>query len=289
MIKIENDQLTAHFSEKGAELQRLGSKPTGHEYLWNGNPAFWGKYSPILFPIVGGLENDTYTYQNKEYHLSRHGFARDLVFAPKLIGDTEVAFSLSENGETLARYPFRFNLTIRYRLDGPALHCTYEVENPNQHAELLFSAGGHPAFSVPTSKDLAYSDYFLEFNGDEVLSYHKIADNLISDEVVTLKLEDRKLPLSHSLFYDDALVFKTLESNEITLKNHKNELGLRFRFDSFPYFGIWSAPDADFVCLEPWCGIADSVSHTGRLEDKEGIVRLAALQAWTRTWSVTCF
>ncbi|WP_129717028.1 aldose 1-epimerase family protein [Pedobacter sp. SYP-B3415] len=289
MIQIQNDRLSASFAEKGAELQRLTGKTNAYEYLWSGNPAFWGKHSPVLFPVVGALKNDTYSFEGRSYQLSRHGFARDMDFDTKVINDTEVCFTLSDTEATHEKYPFRFSLSIRYRLDGPTLHCSYEVENPDPQRDLLFSAGAHPAFAVPVSENLAYTDYYLTFDNDSNLQYHKIKDNLISDEVKQLTLDSGRLPLSHELFYEDALVFKTLKSKEITLENTGNATGIRFGFDSFPYFGIWSAPDADFVCLEPWCGVADGVNHNGRLEDKEGIVRLGPLEGWNRTWSVTCF
>lgn len=97
----------------------------------------------------------------------------------------------------------------------------------------------------------------------------------------------RALPLRYDLFYEDALVMKTLKSREIHLRNRTEAFQLRLRFDGFPYFGIWSAPDAGFVCLEPWCGIADSVHHTHDIAEKEGIEVLQAKERFRKSWSVT--
>ncbi len=130
----------------------------------------------------------------------------------------------------------------------------------------------------PTVSPLA--DYFLQFSADTELTYHEIDDNLISSKTVTLKLDDRKLFLKHKLFYNDALVIKNLKSTSISLMNTKNYNGINFKFENFPYFGIWAAKDANFICLEPWCGIADSIHHNQQLKDKEGIITLAPNAEW---------
>lgn len=288
MILLENEYVTASFEPLGAELKSLFDKKTGLEHLWSGNPAFWGKSSPVLFPIVGALKDNTYFYKNKRYEMSRHGFAREKVFQTVQISDQEVLFTLESDEETLVHYPFHFKLSLRYRLEGASLSCSYEIYNPAAEV-LLFSVGGHPAFAVPLQKGEAYSDYFLHFNKDENLVYHKIEQNLIDEETRTLSLNDGKLELQHGLFYDDALVFKSLKSDRISISSTDSNHGLHFSFEGFPFFGIWSARDADFVCLEPWCGIADGIHHRQELEEKEGIIRLEAGEQWTRSWKVEVF
>jgi galactose mutarotase-like enzyme len=286
MIYLENDFIKAGFSTKGAELQQILNVKTGENYLWKGDPHFWGKFSPILFPIVGGLKTDTYTYQGQSYKLSRHGFARDKEFTLEAQNAEELVFVLTDTPETLAVYPFKFQLAIRYKLANSSITCSYEVLNTDDK-KLLFSIGGHPAFSVNTAAGLAYSDYFLEFNNDSVIEYHEIEQNLISEKTHTIMLDNGKLDLTHELFYNDALVFKTLKSDQISLCNTKNESKIDFTFKDFPYFGIWAAKDADFICLEPWCGIADVVDHNSALEDKEGIIELGADQTFIRSWNVS--
>lgn len=288
MIFLENEYIKASFAKKGAELQSVINKKNNMDYLWNGNPAYWGKFSPVLFPIVGALKDNTYYYENKEYKLSRHGFARDHEFQVDQQGIDEVIFTLSHNKETLKIYPFQFTLQLRYKLSESGLSCTYQVNNPD-HQPLLFSIGAHPAFNVPLQSGLEYTDYFLEFNKDNFLSYHKIDNDLIANETVEVELKDNKLALKHELFYEDALVFKSLKSDCISIRSHKSPHGLHLKFKDFPFFGIWAAKDADFLCLEPWCGIADGLDHTQKLEEKEGIVRLAPGETCNRTWEIACF
>jgi galactose mutarotase-like enzyme len=286
MIYLENDFIKAGFSTKGAELQQLLHIESGENYLWNGNAEFWGKYSPVLFPIVGGLKENTYRYNEESYKLSRHGFARDNEFSVEKQTSNELLFVFCGTSDTQAVYPFEFKLGIRYTLEKASLSCSYEVLNTGEK-ELLFSVGGHPAFAVHTSEELSYSDYYLQFDKDTSIEYHQIENDLISNNTKVLELDNGKLGLQHQLFYNDALVFKTLKSEKITLANNKNSNRLDFEFHNFPYFGIWAAKDADFVCLEPWCGIADVIGHDSALENKEGIVKLSQNQLFTRTWSVT--
>jgi galactose mutarotase-like enzyme len=286
MIYLENDFLKAGFSLKGAELQQLLNIKNGEDYLWKGDTEFWGKFSPVLFPIVGGLKENTYLYNDVKYTLSRHGFARDKEFSLEVQKSNELLFTLSDTPETHAVYPFQFKLGIRYALDNNTLRCSYEVLNTD-NKEILFSIGGHPAFAINTSEDVAYSDYYLQFDQDTTIEYHQIENDLISNNTQVLELDKGKLELQHELFYNDALVIKTLKSEKIRLANNKNSNRLDFEFHNFPYFGIWAAKDADFVCLEPWCGIADVIGHDQSLENKEGIVKLSQDELFTRTWSVT--
>ncbi|WP_316798752.1 aldose 1-epimerase family protein [Pedobacter frigidisoli] len=288
MITIENDYLRVNLAAKGAELQGLFSKETNIEYLWNADSKYWGKHSPVLFPIVGSLKNDSFIYNGKNYALPRHGFARDHVFDVEKINQSEAVFTLSQSEDTLKIYPFYFELQLRYRLIDRKLNLTYEVIN-NGTDELLFSLGAHPAFGVPNTPDTTYSDYYLAFNSDDKLTYWELNDGLVADTTSNIELNGHKLELRHELFYNDALVFKTLQSNCISLLNSKNDFGLHFHFEDFPFFGIWAAKDAPFVCLEPWCGVADSVNHNQDLRHKEGIIKLDPNQKWLRFWEVECF
>lgn len=288
MIILENEYLRASVASLGAELRSLINKEASIEHMWNGDPAFWPKFSPVLFPVVGLLKDETYYYKDKPYQLPRHGFAREKEFAAEQVSETEALFTLAADELTLAMYPFPFILKLRYRLDGRSLSCTYEVENPGTD-ELLFSVGAHPAFAVPFVNGTTYSDYQLTFNKHEQLLRWKLANSHLDGTTVPLPTPGDTLPLTHQLFYEDAIVLKNLQSNRISITSPKTDRGIHFDFNNFPYFGIWAAKDAPFVCLEPWCGVADSTNHNQQLEHKEGIERLPPAGKLERTWSVTCF
>lgn len=291
MIILQNDQLKAAIHSKGAELQSLVHK-NGLEYMWSGDAAYWGKHSPILFPIVGTLKDDTYFYKGKAYKLPRHGFARDMEFTAEQVSEQEAVFTLSDNEQTRAVYPFAFQLQLKYRLRENHLLCSYAVINTGDD-NLYFSVGGHPAFALPLEQGASYDDYFLSFSETEPLMRYKLHNGLITDDKERLETisneHGMRLPLTPSLFYDDAIVLKHLQNHNTTLASDKHPHGLTFGFTGFPFLGIWAAKDAPFICIEPWCGITDNVSHDQKLENKEGIIELQRSGTWGRMWTATCF
>lgn len=287
---LENDFLIADINKLGAELRSLRSKSSYHEYMWSGDSAYWGKTSPVLFPFVGGLKGDAYRYGGRLYSMGRHGFARDLEFEEERLSSTEAVYVLHDTPKTQESYPFRFKLIIRYRLKGKSISCQYEVYNPDKTQHLLFSLGAHPAFAVgEKNAQIDYDSYYLKFPEDQVLHRHLLEGNLISSKVVDVPLQGNKLKLEHELFNADALVMKNLKSKRIKLASDQTDRGIEFVHHDFPYFGIWAAKGADFVCLEPWDGIADSVSHDQQLQTKEGILSLPPQASWSKGWEVNCF
>ena len=286
MIQLINDHLLVRINEIGAEIQSI--KLNELEYLWQADPCYWGKHAPVLFPIVGELKDGKYIFKNIEYHLPRHGFARDKTFEAKQSADTSAIFTLRSDTDTLAVYPFEFIFQVQYEIKQRTLYCSYIVQNVGD-GNMYFSVGGHPAFRVPISDQLKYEDYTLEFNNDTTLKRFLLQNGLTNDNTETLALVDKKLPLRSSLFNNDAIVLKHPDSDQIKLCSDKDPHGLTFRFEGFPFFGIWAAKDAPFVCLEPWCGIADNIHHDYQLKNKEGINQLAAGANSKRTWSVELY
>ena len=283
---LQNDHLWVTVNKKGAELTSLKSKSTRIEYMWSADPAYWAKTSPILFPVVGTLRNDSFLYLGKFYTLSRHGFARDMVFNLVEQNKECATFQLLSNAITLEKYPFDFSLEVSYKLAKDFLEVSYNVKNTGSDT-MYFSIGAHPAFKVPLTDDTIFEDYFLQFSEIENAPRWPIDSlGLIMDKPAALLENTSELKLTHDLFSQDALVFKNLRSDKVSIKSARHEHGLDFYFEGFPYLGIWSYKNADFVCIEPWCGIADSVLHNQSLVEKEGIIELSSSESWTRSWKV---
>ena len=271
-ITITNPHLTAIINPKGAELVSL--KSPSREYIWEGDPAFWGKHSPVLFPIVGTLKNNSYQYQDQEFKLSRHGFARDMVFEVLEQTESAVVFSLKASEETLELYPFPFELEMQYVLEGHQLKIRYKVFNHGSEA-MPFSLGAHPAFALPND----FKEYALAFNHDEQLQYFLLENDLLSDTTSNIQLENRQLPLDYSLFENDALVFKKLDSDTVTILENRKPL-LEVGFKGFANLGIWTKPGAPFICIEPWFGYSDTAQSNGDLFQKEGIQALQGYEVF---------
>jgi len=289
MFTIENEQLKIIISPKGAELQSIFNKQTELEYLWSGDPAFWGKKSPVLFPIVGTLKNDTYYYDGQSYSLTRHGFARDMDFVTEMQSAEAITFLLRSTETTRKHFPFEFEFRISYMVQDNSLRVSYHVSNISS-ADMFFSVGGHPAFKVPLIGGTFYEDYYLEFNEEETTPRWPISkDGLIEKIPQPLLHQTNMLPLTKELFLKDAIVLKKPTSSVVTLRSDKTAHGFDFDFGDFPYLGIWAAKNADFVCIEPWCGIADSVDTNQQLIDKEGINKLSSGEIFERSWVAAFF
>ncbi len=302
MQTLKNQILTIKINPKGAELISIFNQENQTEYMWSADATFWGKSSPVLFPIVGALKGNLYRFEGQEYHLPRHGFAREREFLVESADDESVTFLLTHDEESLKVYPFAFEFRLKYELHQNCLSVTYSVKNIGDKT-MYFSVGGHPAFAVPLSTDSNYEDYYLEFNKTENFQRWGLVDGgLIADHSTPFLLNTNRLALKKELFYEDAIVFKNLQSTEVILKSDKTNgssmksddsqtnskrLQLKFDFKGFPYLGIWAAKEANFVCIEPWCGIADSENHNQELTKKEGIIALEIEAVFERTWSVT--
>jgi galactose mutarotase-like enzyme len=263
MQLLENGDLRIAVKEEGAELCSLYSKEHELEFLWQADRAFWGRHAPVLFPIVGKLKNNTYSYKGKSYTLPQHGFARDRSFVLNEQTDNSLSYMLSYDDESLKVYPFKFRLYITYTLQESRLKVTYRVENGGDE-EMYFSIGAHPAFNCPLMDGENYSDYYLEFEWYEKIERIFIEQGYLSDRKEQVLNYSRKIPLHSQLFADDALIFSGLR------------FGVKMNFAGFPYLGIWARPGADFICIEPWYGITDTLESSGELQHKEGIQMLQA-------------
>ena len=287
MYQLENDSLKIAVNSQGAELKSLFNKVNQQELIWQADPEFWGKSSPVLFPIVGTLKNGIYIYNKKEYNLPRHGFARDYNFKEEEVSDSQLIFSLEASQKTLQVYPFLFRLQIIYNLEGSRLQVKYKVENLSDDKTMCFSLGAHPAFKVGRKAD-DFSSYKLLFNNDYVLKANQLKDGLLTTQQHDILLNNQKFNLHYKLFEIDALVLLDMKSDKVTLMDNDDNNILTFEFENFPYFGIWTVKNSGFICLEPWAGFSDFETHNQRLENKAGIYILQPKETWSAWWSV-CF
>lgn len=281
IVTISNLNLKAQINTFGAELVSLQKVETNEEFIWEGNPEFWGKHSPVLFPIVGTLKNNSFLYDNELYNLSRHGFAREQDFQIKSQSEQSITFSLLSNEATKLVYPFDFELLINYHLVDFLLKITYTVKNIGKEM-LPFSIGGHPAFSLKED----FAKYSLKFETSENLKCFRLIDELVSNQFDEIKLIENKLPLSYSVFENDALIMKEMQSKSITILKGNIPI-LKFDFVDFPNFGIWTKVGAPFICLEPWVGYSDTIENSGNIIEKEGIKLLERNSEKKYTFSIS--
>lgn len=287
---LKNEELTLSISDNGAELNAITDTKSGTNYLWNGDPAYWKRTSPVLFPVVGSLKNKSYTYRGESYSLPQHGFARDMEFQVSETSADSITFVLESTEETLKVYPFSFQLFIRYTLKGRNITVAWEVINTGSD-NMYFSIGAHPAFLCPLSEKDKQSDYYIGFDTKAPVTVTKINENgLVLKHIppVLLPTEDGLLPVSPNLFDDDALVIENNQYHAVSLLTPDKKPYVTLSFDA-PLFGLWSPAkrNAPFVCIEPWYGRCDSEDFTGTLEDREYGNELKTGKTFQASYTIT--
>lgn len=288
MKTLSNDSLTIQVSPHGAELSSIVANATGKEYLWQADPAFWKRHSPVLFPIVGSLWNSEYRNNGNTYKLSQHGFARDKEFELIEETDTELRFRLTESEDTLQQYPFPFCLEIGYRLTGNQIEITWTVENTGSE-EMHFQIGAHPAFYYPDFNENSEQRGFFTFDRTLGLSYKLIQEKgCIGDKQYPLTLNSEGLlPLDIHTFDKDALVLEDSQVKRVDLLTPNGSPYLSVHFTA-PVVGLWSPPskNAPFVCIEPWYGRCDRVDYAGEYKDKDWMQHLKEGERFVGRYSV---
>ena len=272
LVTITSGDLTARIHPLGAELHSL-TDAAGREYMTDADPAFWTGHAPILFPIVGELRGGTYRLDGREYALPRHGFARRSRFEVVEHRDDIARFRLTDSAETRAAYPFAFALELIFRLDGARLEVEASVRNTGD-APLPFNLGFHPAFAWPLPQGGDKLGHAIVFEHDEPSDLRALDDKGLLAGPASSPVQGDTLSLAPELFAADALVWDELESRSVTYRGAAESPALHIDFPDTSYLGVWQKPGADFICIEPWQGLADEADFSGEFQEKAGIVTL---------------
>lgn len=272
-MPLESDELTAEVDPQGAQLSVLRDR-AGRDLLWSGDPSVWSGRAPLLFPIVGALAGGRYRLGSRTYHLPRHGFARNRRFEIVESTPASAMLRLRADAASLEVYPFHFELQIRIALDGPTLSLTSWVRNLSDE-EMPASFGYHPALRWPLPFGESRSAHFIEFASDEPAPIRRLnADGLLTTALHPTPVSQRRLALVDALFQDDAVIFDRIRSRSLSYGADKGPR-IRVSFPDSPYLGLWTKPQADFICVEPWHGIADPIGFCADFRTKPGVFTLA--------------
>lgn len=286
MIILENQHITIKIAALGAELKSVVDQMTNIEYLWQADPSYWGRSSPILFPIVGRLTDDTYYHEGETFHMSQHGLARDQLFECIEHTADRVCLRLESDRSTRQIYPFDFILDIIYTLVDNEVQVQWIVKNVMETQALPFSIGAHPAFNLHLFDADTIDDFYVAFDREIELQFWQLEQGCFGQRFVKYGKSD-SLKLATELFSKDALVWKDNPIQRVSLKNMKNHHSITMDLTAFTYgaytssFALWTpykdGGTAPFICLEPWFGYADTVGGPYELAEKPGVITLDAL------------
>lgn len=281
-ITIKNERLTVEISTLGAELQSV--KYNNEEYLWHGDPAVWSGRAPVLFPICGGLKDNKYIYDGKEYTLFKHGFGRLSEYVAETVEEDRAVFLLTSSEETKASYPFDFELRISYTLCNNSIKVGYDVTNKTD-GDMYFSIGAHEAYACPEGAD----EYYLKFEKKERLTHNELNGMLLTEKYVVIAEDTDVLPLKHEYFDIDALTFLNLKSHSVALCKKDGSKKITVDFDGFDYMFVWTKPGVKtgYLCVEPWCGLPDFEGTSYDFTQKRAINKISPSETFKRVHKIT--
>ncbi len=293
LITISNDLLKVDINPIGAEFFSIINLRNGRECLWQGVPEVWKSRSPVLFPIVGALNECVMRHKGKEFSMTQHGFARASEFEVVDHQLGEVTLRLTNSAETLAKYPFEFIFDIKYKLMDDTIEIHYKVTNPSGET-IYFQLGAHPGLNYvdydPEAKVQAYLSYDDPNASGEIVSGAINDKGLLTEQVKHLPLTDDKLMVvDKDLFNDGALIIENDQAYEICMLDRAKEPYVRVKFDA-PVVGVWSNAKgcyAPYLCIEPWYGRCDKADYKGEFADKDWMQKLDAKATFDASYTIT--
>lgn len=280
MITIKNQHLTVKIAKLGAELRSV--EQNGKELMWQGHPEIWTGCSPILFPICGGLKEDKFVFQGKEYTLPKHGYARHTLFEVEKQEEDSVTFLHTSNEETKKCFPFDYELRVIFSLKKNSLETEYNVTNTG-NGKMYFSVGSHEAYATPEGIE----DYDIIFPEKVTLNTSALYGNIVAKATAPIIKDTNVLPLYESYFAIDALVFRNCPVKSAALRNRKTGKKITVDFPGASSLLLWHKPNAGYMCVEPWVGIPDIEGSGYDITEKEGIITLDANKVFSDIHTIT--
>ena len=285
---LQNDLLAVVIDSFGAEIHSVTNIRTKEEYLWCGDSRFWGRHSPVLFPIVGRVWDGRYRMDGTEYTLGQHGFARDCEFTPmEDVPDDEAWFALEATDDTLKLFPRRFRLEVGYRLYETQLTVMWRVVNLDDR-EMCFQIGAHPAFNFPDFHAADKIHGYLCFDRGEVDSEILGADGYIGDGLKRVDLDSEgMIPMdAHTFDSLKTIIIGDRQVRRVSMLDKNRSAYISLLFDA-PLVGIWSpSVDAPFICIEPWWGRSDRHGYSGDFSAREYVNTLQPGQTFSARYMV---
>ncbi len=270
-VTLRQPDACAEIALLGGELRRwcVGQ----HELLWNADPLWWPSSSPVLFPIIGRLRGGQTRVNGQSYVMGIHGFAGNQVFALRSMQPDQVTLGLASNEATRALYPFEFDLSLGYRLQGQSLEIELRVRNLGAEP-MPFAIGLHPGLRWPFSATDA-GGHAVAFDQSESPRVPVISpDGLFSEQQRTLDMAPRRLGLDPSPIGSTALCFRNANSRRLRFES-PDGAAIELSASNFAHWALWNKPGAPFLCIEAWTGHGDPVDFDGELADKPSMRQLA--------------
>lgn len=289
MYTIRSNQITVEIDSLGCQLKRITSANM-KEYLWVGDPLGWKDSAPLLFPFVGRFQSQKYILDNKEYSATIHGFISKREFTPVKQEKETLVMKYRSTDEDKEIYISPFEFITTYKIVNNTLNISYEVRNIGS-STMHFGIGFHPGFNVPLSQTdkVVFENYYLQFQQSVLQELLMEKNCLYSGKEISRQLSnDKTLPLRHTMFDNDALIFKDWGSS-VSLQEITGSHEIRIDTNDFPYLTIWHHPNTQdpFVCIEPCVSFPGENNKIVDIAEKEDYIHLVLGETYSTNMMIT--
>lgn len=287
MPKIENDYLKVEINELGGCFKSIYDKKNNDEILYQPNGTSWSGQDVVIFPVIGALKNHKYMVDGKEYTLKNHGIIRYEMVKYNVINDEDLEIYYDYNERSLKLYPYRFKLTVRYKLEDNKIIISYNVKNEDDK-EMYFSLGGHPALKATgryVDNHFDFENTYCTFLGiiSKQYTLNDSGDQITGSKTVNITgkyvLDKNDIEKNKTLIYDASNL------KQVTLYTN----GYEYIFDvsKAPIIAIWSMKNTgNFICIEPWWGLPDNDNPYLELKNKNEIIKLNKNEEYHTGYSI---
>lgn len=269
MVTLKNSKLEVKINPYGAEVQSV-KDGAGHEYMWCGDPAIWGRTAPVVFPVCGSLKDGAFFYKGKSYSLEKHGFARFLDYTVEKAEPDKAIFKATGLEKYRESYPFDYDFYIIYTITENRLSVTYRVVNRSDEP-MYFSVGSHEGYACPGGIE----NYDIVFEKEECLRTLLLDGSLLSGESEQVAENVKTLPLKYEYFEKDSLIFEGIKSRSLSLTDRRDKRSITVSFPETDSLVLWTIPRNEYICIEPWNGLPDRSDASGKIDEKHAIITLS--------------
>lgn len=290
IISVSDDKLRVCANTNGGTLTSVKRLRDGREFLWQGSEDSWNEQDIVIFPFVARQKDGWYTVEGKRYDVPLHGVCRHSDFTETRISDSESVLTNKWNESTLAKYPYKYEYSVRYKVEDGALTVTHTAKNVDDKT-MYFMMGAHPAFNISATykdgkinTDANYIDFLKEISPDYLTLEEK--GYFITGKAPFGKIS--KLSAGKDVMVKYKTVMLTdVGTDKLVLRIADGE-NVYFDFGEVDVLAFWSMEESGaYICIEPWHGAPDRLDPVRELKDKAFVHTLEPGETFNYTYKVS--
>jgi len=223
-----------------------------HDYAWDNEINDLPGGIPFLFPVCGRISRNSeagiYLYDGKQYPLKIHGFSWFEKWAVESVTENSIEIVLRDNSDTLACYPFHFEIKLLFRVTNGRFECHQTYKNNEKEKPMPYYAGFHPYFLTPEMGH-GKEKVILNFHAIKRLKYNEKLTDIIGEQPLfktPINITNPEINEQLCVLGTDKLATLTFPNGDV-LKT--NAHGIQDP-DIFSYSQLYNIPEKPFFCVE---------------------------------------